>query len=120
RSAAPALAFLATTTLRRPFETQFALCFEAPAEAALDAANTCIRKRCGYTCIRANSMPYHFDNHPHYTQIPHTPLAQDGEIEVTDELLRRIPKTDLHVHLDGSLRIETLIDLADKYGVDLP
>ena len=32
----------------------------------------------------------------------------------------RLPKTDLHVHLDGSLRLETIIDLADKHGVSLP
>ncbi len=32
----------------------------------------------------------------------------------------RIPKTDLHVHLDGSLRLSTLIELAKKERVDLP
>jgi adenosine deaminase len=36
------------------------------------------------------------------------------------ELIRRLPKTDLHVHLDGSLRIETLLDLARERGVELP
>ena len=36
------------------------------------------------------------------------------------EFLARIPKTDLHVHLDGSLRLATLIDLAREYNVDLP
>ena len=36
------------------------------------------------------------------------------------ELIRRLPKTDLHVHLDGSLRIGTLIDLALERGVVLP
>jgi adenosine deaminase len=38
----------------------------------------------------------------------------------SEQLLRRLPKTDLHVHLDGSLRIETLIDLARERGVELP
>ena len=28
---------------------------------------------------------------------------------VTEELLRALPKTDLHCHLDGSLRLETLL-----------
>ena len=32
----------------------------------------------------------------------------------------RLPKTDLHVHLDGSLRLDTILDLADKDGVELP
>lgn len=38
----------------------------------------------------------------------------------TDEFLRAIPKTDLHVHLDGSLRLETVIELAKEQNVDLP
>ncbi len=37
-----------------------------------------------------------------------------------DQFLRKIPKTDLHLHLDGSLRISTLIDLAKKHNVELP
>lgn len=35
-------------------------------------------------------------------------------------LLRALPKTDLHIHLDGSLRLPTLIELAAERGVDLP
>jgi adenosine deaminase len=36
------------------------------------------------------------------------------------EFLRAIPKSDLHLHLDGSLRLSTLIDLARTRGVELP
>jgi adenosine deaminase len=36
------------------------------------------------------------------------------------DLIRRLPKTDLHVHLDGSLRLPTLIELAREAGVPLP
>ena len=36
------------------------------------------------------------------------------------ELIRRLPKTDLHVHLDGSLRLASLIDLARERKVPLP
>jgi adenosine deaminase len=39
---------------------------------------------------------------------------------ITPAFLARIPKTDLHVHLDGSLRIPTLIELAKEAKVDLP
>jgi adenosine deaminase len=35
-------------------------------------------------------------------------------------LLEALPKTDLHVHLDGSLRLSTLIELAGERGVALP
>lgn len=38
----------------------------------------------------------------------------------SDALLRALPKTDLHCHLDGSLRLETLIDLARERKVKLP
>ncbi|CAN5322328.1 adenosine deaminase [soil metagenome] len=40
--------------------------------------------------------------------------------EITQELLAKLPKTDLHCHLDGSLRLDTVIDLARKQRVKLP
>ncbi len=36
------------------------------------------------------------------------------------DLIHRLPKTDLHVHLDGSMRLETILELADTRGVKLP
>lgn len=36
------------------------------------------------------------------------------------EFFQKLPKTDLHVHLDGSLRLETILDIAQKEGVELP
>lgn len=36
------------------------------------------------------------------------------------DLIARIPKTDIHVHLDGSLRLETLIEIAQKEKIQLP
>jgi adenosine deaminase len=39
---------------------------------------------------------------------------------LTFEAIQRLPKTDLHVHLDGSLRITTILDLAHKHNVKLP
>jgi adenosine deaminase len=41
-------------------------------------------------------------------------------VTLPTDLLRALPKTDLHVHLDGSLRLGTLIELAKGGGVDLP
>ena len=39
---------------------------------------------------------------------------------ITERFVRALPKTDLHVHLDGSLRLGTLIELAKDYGIELP
>jgi adenosine deaminase len=36
------------------------------------------------------------------------------------ETFEKLPKTDLHVHLDGSLRLPTILDLAQKQRVELP
>ena len=38
----------------------------------------------------------------------------------TYDLIKRLPKTDLHVHLDGSLRMATILDLAREQKVKLP
>ncbi|MCK6511090.1 adenosine deaminase family protein [Myxococcota bacterium] len=40
--------------------------------------------------------------------------------QLTPEFIREIPKTDLHLHLDGSIRIKTLIELAQEQKVPLP
>jgi adenosine deaminase len=36
------------------------------------------------------------------------------------DVIRRLPKTDLHVHLDGSLRVPSLIEMAKERKVELP
>jgi adenosine deaminase len=35
-------------------------------------------------------------------------------------LLHALPKVDLHRHLEGSLRLETLAEVAKEHGIDLP
>jgi len=36
------------------------------------------------------------------------------------QFIKEVPKTDLHVHLDGSLRLSTLIELAKAQNIELP
>ena len=43
-----------------------------------------------------------------------------GAARMSKELLRRWPKAELHVHLDGSLRPQTMLELARAQGVRLP
>lgn len=40
--------------------------------------------------------------------------------DVTRDLLHALPKAELHVHLDGSLRPETMLELAASLAVELP
>lgn len=39
---------------------------------------------------------------------------------VTKDMIRRVPKVELHDHLDGGLRVSTIIELAAKDGIALP
>jgi adenosine deaminase len=41
-------------------------------------------------------------------------------MSLTLEFIEKLPKTDLHCHLDGSLRIQTILDLAAQQKVRLP
>ena len=43
----------------------------------------------------------------------------ESRIEFDRSFFQSLPKTDLHVHLDGSMRIPTILDLAEKGGIDL-
>ncbi len=41
-------------------------------------------------------------------------------MRITQRVIRRLPKTDLHCHLDGCLRPATILELAEGQGVKLP
>jgi adenosine deaminase len=43
-----------------------------------------------------------------------------GPDGLTRDALRRLPKAELHTHLDGCLRPATLLELAREFGVPLP
>ena len=39
---------------------------------------------------------------------------------ISKKLIQALPKAELHCHLDGSLRISTILDLAEKQNISLP
>ena len=41
-------------------------------------------------------------------------------MQITKELIRKLPKAELHCHLDGSLRVSTILELATLQKVQLP
>ena len=41
-------------------------------------------------------------------------------MKFTSEVINKLPKAELHCHLDGSLRVKTIIELAQIQGVHLP
>jgi adenosine deaminase len=47
-------------------------------------------------------------------------MSAPAPVPLSLDFIQKLPKTDLHCHLDGSLRIPTLLDLAEKQKVRLP
>ena len=41
-------------------------------------------------------------------------------MNLTHSIIQKLPKAELHCHLDGSIRIDTILDLAQKHKITLP
>jgi adenosine deaminase len=61
------------------------------------------------------TAPADLDN----TALPSGSAAEPGQARLVD-WIARIPKTELHCHLDGSLRLQTVLELARAQQVALP
>ncbi len=51
---------------------------------------------------------------------PDASRGDDVAVRARRRLLQAMPKAELHLHLDGSLRVDTALDLARTRGVDAP
>jgi adenosine deaminase len=73
--------------------------------------------KCKMTSIRDDELPP-------LSGIPsaarRTQAAPPPAMEVTEELIRALPKAELHCHLDGSLRLKSILELANEQKVKLP
>jgi len=47
-------------------------------------------------------------------------IAQNGDMKVQGRSLRALPKVSLHDHLDGGVRPQTILEIADEAGVAAP
>ena len=39
---------------------------------------------------------------------------------ITNEMIKKVPKVELHYHLDGGVRPETIVELAEKDNIEIP
>ena len=47
-------------------------------------------------------------------------IDQHGDAKLDGVSIRSLPKVSLHDHLDGALRPQTIIELADEIDLDVP
>ncbi|KAM9975803.1 hypothetical protein ACTFIW_013193 [Dictyostelium discoideum] len=47
-------------------------------------------------------------------------MIENNNKEITLDIIKLLPKAELHRHLDGSIRISTLLELAKEQNVELP
>jgi len=47
-------------------------------------------------------------------------ITTPQDVKLTKEFIKSLPKAELHCHLDGSMRVETIVDIAKKEKVKLP
>lgn len=68
---------------------------------------------------KSKSLQGHRSEHSLHTTQESPPTHPDAS-SISEAFIQAVPKTDLHVHLDGSLRLGTLVELAREYNVELP
>lgn len=85
--------------------------------------NNVIKIKTNTNIVSSNSTQ-HFSQKHSKSKLLSAALNRHDELRRTDKkksmITKTLPLTDIHRHLDGNIRIQTILELGQQYNLDLP